>query len=573
MLTTCRQNKAHFFEITQDDLLFYAKMEVPPPTLCPDCRVQRRMAFRNFRNLYERKCDYTGRQMISKYAPLPATGKPFIVYDQDIWWSDNWDATDYGVDFDFQRPFFDQMGELMQRVPKFNVHNINAENCQYSNLVFGSRNCYLIFGCIKSEDCYYGHIVWESKNCVDCLYILSCELCYDCVDCLRCYNLKWSRDSEDCRDSSFLLDCKSCSDCFGCVGLRQKQYYIFNQAYTKEQYFERMKQFDSCNPAQMQKAREIFQSLALKHPFLSMHASQADNCSGDYIYQSKNIQASFDIKRSEDLKYAYTIKEFKDSYDVNFSGQPTELAYESLTIEGLNIRFSHLCLDRCQNLTYCDCCFNCKDCFGCSGLRNKQYCILNKQYTKEEYEALVPKIIEHMKETPLEKGTPPAPSLTKRGIEGAFEWGEFFPMRLSPFGYNETVAAEYFPLSEAEAATLGAAWRPEKEKQAQYFGAKIEVPENIAEVDESICDKVLTCSVTGKYFKIIPQELQFYKERNLPIPTKCPDQRHTERMTLRNPRKLWNRACDKCGTAFQTSYAPDRPEIVYCEKCYQEAVY
>ena len=27
------------------------------------------------------------------------------------------------------------------------------------------------------------------------------------------------------------------------------------------------------------------------------------------------------------------------------------------------------------------------------------------------------------------------------------EWGEFFPASLSPFGYNETVANEYYPLS------------------------------------------------------------------------------------------------------------------------------
>ena len=30
------------------------------------------------------------------------------------------------------------------------------------------------------------------------------------------------------------------------------------------------------------------------------------------------------------------------------------------------------------------------------------------------------------------------------------EWGEFFPSSLSPFGYNETVAQEYFPMTREE---------------------------------------------------------------------------------------------------------------------------
>lgn len=544
--TTCSQS----FEITDEDLAFYRKMDVPPPTLCPDCRLQRRLAFRNFRNLYDRKCDFSGRQIISMYAPTAPDGKPtpYTVYDQDIWWSDQWDPKSYGMEVDFNRSFFDQLGELLQKVPKFSVHNVLAENCQYSNLVFGSRNCYLVFGCIQSEDCYYGHIVWESQNCVDCLYVLTCELCYECVDCLKCYNLKFSRDCENCRDSAFLLDCKNCSDCFGCVGLRNQQYYIFNQPYTKEEYMKKMQQFDFCQPEQVRKVQEVVRELSAQQPFLYMHGSNAENCSGDYIYSSRNVHSSFDVKRSEDLKFAYTVKEFKDAYDVNFSGNPTELVYDSLTVGGRNIRFSHLCLNECHNVTYGDGCFGCKDCFGCSGLKKAQYCILNKQYTKQEYEDLVPRIVEHMKKTG--------------------EWGEFFPIRLSSFSYNETIAQEYFSLTGAQASQLGATWRPEKEERAKYYGSDIVIPDNIEDVQDSICDKVLSCEISGKYYKIIPQELRFYRQMKLPIPKKCPDERHQARMQLRNPRKLWDRTCMQCRTAIQTTYAPDRPETIYCEKCY-----
>ena len=76
---------------------------------------------------------------------------------------------------------------------------------------------------------------------------------------------------------------------------------------------------------------------------------------------------------------------------------------------------------------------NCRNCFGCVEMNGKQYCILNKQYTKEEYENLVPKIIEQMKEMPY---------LDKQGR--SYSFGEFFPPEISPFAYNETCAQDLF---------------------------------------------------------------------------------------------------------------------------------
>ena len=67
------------FEVTDRDQEYYAKIEVPHPTLCPDCRTQRRMSFRNERNLYKGKCGLCGDTMISAYKP----GHKFPVYCND----------------------------------------------------------------------------------------------------------------------------------------------------------------------------------------------------------------------------------------------------------------------------------------------------------------------------------------------------------------------------------------------------------------------------------------------------------------------------------------------------------
>ena len=68
-------------------------------------------------------------------------------------------------------------------------------------------------------------------------------------------------------------------------------------------------------------------------------------------------------------------------------------------------------------------------------------------------------------------------------------------------------------------------------------------------------------------------ELAFYRKMQLPMPHFHPDERHDRRMALRNPRKLWDRTCEKCRAAIETTYSPERPEIVYCESCYLKEVY
>jgi hypothetical protein len=97
------QNCKKDFIIEPDDFGFYEKIKVPLPTFCWQCRAMRRMLFRNFRFLYKRKCDATGKTifvLIPPEAPMP-------VYEHNYWMSDAWDPMDYGQEYDFNRPFFE----------------------------------------------------------------------------------------------------------------------------------------------------------------------------------------------------------------------------------------------------------------------------------------------------------------------------------------------------------------------------------------------------------------------------------------------------------------------------------
>lgn len=559
-MPACRQCSSAF-EITSDDLAFYDKVspefsgkkeQIPPPTLCPDCRRQRRLAFRNERNLYHRKCDLTGKQMISQYAD-PA----LKVYLTDQWWGDGWDAMQYGREMDFSRPFFEQFRELMRIVPHMCVANDSSNvNSEYANQTGFLKNCYLVFDSDYCENSLYLHTGKHSISSMDSLRPFHCELCYECVDCMGCYRTFFSQNAENCSDSWFLRDCKGCRNCFGCTNLRNKEYYVFNEPVGKEKYEQTLKEFRLSSRSGLSHAQKTIHEWILRQPTKSHHNISVENSSGDFLTNVQNARLCFDCNDIRDCAYCTNVSEHAfDCMDYDVWGYNAELLYEVMT-SGYNTSRLAFCVDCWSNvhdMLYCNDCFNSAYLFGCVGLKKNTYCILNKQYSKEEYEALVSKIIAHMRSTG--------------------EWGEFLPLRASLFGYNETVASEYYPLPKEDALALGANWHEEESAHKKYMGPAYDIPDDINDVNDDITTQILFCEGTGKPYKIIPQELKFYREAGLPIARLCPERRHKKRMTLRNPRTLYDRSCAMCQKAIQTTYAPDRPEIVYCEECYLSTVY
>src|SRR3989344_5014776 len=141
----CQNCKAQF-TIEPEDFNFYEKIKVPPPTFCPECRLIRRLAYREERAIYKNICNKCKKDIISKFAP----DSPFTVYCSSCWWSDGWDGTDYGRDYDFSKPFFEQLFELQKVVPYQALDNRNSTNCQYSNANIRCKNCMLVFGGYES---------------------------------------------------------------------------------------------------------------------------------------------------------------------------------------------------------------------------------------------------------------------------------------------------------------------------------------------------------------------------------------------------------------------------------------
>ncbi len=587
---TC-QNCKHSFVIEQEDVNFYQKMTVPPPTFCPLCRAQRRMAWRNERALFKRKSDFAGKEIFSAFAP----DAPVKVYEKEVWLTDQWDPMTYGRDYDFSRPFFEQFKELLYTVPLKNLNLVGGTNSDYCNNFTDAKNCYLIFNGNYSEDCMYGNGFTNSKHCFDTSHVAKCERCYGSFWLTGCHNVVYSSQCENSYDLAFCRDCVGCNSCFGCAGLRNKSYRIFNAQYSKEDYVKKIKEFDLGSYEVVEqlkrKAGEFWSTVPIKY----IEGLQNTNVSGNYIDHSRNVKQSFLVRESENIHYSQYVHELpgsRDVWDYTAWGDSNELVYEcsACGIGTHNIKFCYNAQENVHNIEYSYMCAGSSDLFACVGLRKKQYCVFNKQYSKEEYGALVAKIKSHMDAMPY---------ADKKGR--VYKYGEFFPVELSPFAYNETLAQQYFPLTKQAVEAAGFFWRDPAERSHTATVEAANLPENIKNVKDDIATATIGCAHKGSCndqctiaFRIIPDELNFYRSMGIPLPRLCPNCRFEERIAQRTKLAVFPRDCECAGIAsdngkhknagkhfhgeghcpnkFETCYPPERPEIVYCEQCYNAEV-
>jgi len=568
------QNCKNDFTIESDDFLFYEKIKVPPPTFCWKCRAVRRMAFRNMRHFYSRNCDATGDKI---FTFIPKENK-MPVYSINYWNSDKWDPLDYGRDYDFSRPFFDQIRDLYNTVPWGIMWSMEMVNCNYSVSGY-SRNCYLCFDSGYDEDSAYNVTLLYSKQCFDGLNLKDCELCYYCINTNQSYRTYFSRDCTSCVDVWFSQDCVGCLNCFGCSGLRNKSYYIFNKPYDKESYDSKIVDMKLDSWSGLQQGRSLSEKLWKETPVKFQHGIKVTNSMGDYIYNGAELHNCFFVGNARNMRNCQSViyPPNSDSMDVT-SSEGTELAYE--TSSSGNGVHKTVSVVECANISDSYYSINCRsvtNLFGCVALKSKNYCILNKQYSKEEYFNLLPQIIKHMNEMPY---------IDSKGRE--YKYGEFFPVDMAAHGYGQSQAFEYFPLTNKEAKEMGYRWREPEIRSYNVTKKASELSDSINDISDSILEDVIQCEHDelqshsfgcdincATAFRLTKQELDFYLQAKLPIPRLCFNCRHVDRLKWRNQPVLYHRKCMKkgCINEFETTYSSDRPEIIYCEKCYQQEVY
>lgn len=282
---------------------------------------------------------------------------------------------------------------LVDSLPHLAVHNFRCENSDYSDQLIDSKNAYLCFNGDSVEDCFFTYDSRWIKNCADLSFSNKSELCYELIDCEECYDCAFMQDCENCTSCMYCYDCFACKNCFGCVGLRRAEYQIFNIKYTKEEYEKKLQEVKKMSAdqihAEVEKLRE-------KHPHVALHMPRSEDCFGDYVFDSKNSYNAFKVHELDDCINCSSCKSLQDCVDCDMTLN-SQLLYEAVEDNwNYNCNFIYWSANL-RDSEYMMYCFNCEDCFGCFNLKRKQFHILNKPYSKEDYFKTVAAIKENLR--------------------------------------------------------------------------------------------------------------------------------------------------------------------------------
>jgi len=534
------------FVITDIELSLSKKINLEISTICSSCLLKQQLSFWLFGKFRKGKSDLSGESLIT----VLSDKNRYPIYTSHEWFSDKWEALDYGMNYNSNESFFSQLQKLQEQIPHPHQNGANNINCEYCDDVWNSKNCYLSRSMEECENLLYSYRNFKVKNSIDAVVCYTSDRCFSCLNCINSYKIFYSRNSKDCIDSYFLFDCRNCQDCFMCWNLRNKKYCMENIQYTKEEYFKKLKSYNLGSFNKIQKLKEYFEYILINKAVHRLNFNiKAFNSIGNNLINVNNCYNCNTVSDTEDS--ANCIRGTKINNSLNCGG----CWYGDRN--GNSIGCSNSCLIKYSSWSqsrfseYLDLCSDCEYCFGCIGLKKKKYCILNKQYKKEDYEKLRNEIILDMK--------------NRR------EYGKFLPYSMSSGGFNLSTGYLYFSnAKKEEILKLGGYWQDIDESNIEGISTN-ELPDFIGDVDESICSKPLICPETSWRFNISEDELTFYKQNNIPLPRKHFDVRIKDLVKYFMVLKSYTYNCCYCKKEIQAYYPKEWGyKNIACEECYQQ---
>ncbi len=536
------------FTISPDELSMYEKVAIPLPTQCFSCRMKHYFAFWPFGKFRKGTSDLSGENLITI---LPASAR-YPIYTSSEWFSDAWDPMSFGLTYDPSRSFFDQLKELQEKVPRPHQQGAQNTNSDWCDDAWECKNCYLSRSIARSENLSYGYRAFDTKDSIDISHVFNLDNCYECTYTFNSFNVLFSRNCRDCMDSQFLYDCRNCTNCTMCWNLRGKQYCIENKQYSKEEYVEKLKEYDLSSNKSLEKLKERYEEI-LKKDFVHRQNFTLNtyNSEGTYLANCNNCHNVFSFEDSENCYDCLRGRTATDCIDMLGCWQIELSGRNSCATAGYQLKYSSWSDGRYSE--YLDQCAEVEYCFGCVGLRKKKYCILNKQYTKEEYESLRETIISDMR--------------------ARNEYGQFLPYNMGLCPYNLTTAQIYFPeVSREFVLSQGGYWDDSREDHIEGIATN-DLPDSIHDISGSISKQALICPVTGWRFNIAPDELAFLKRKNIALPRVHFDVRTKSRMRLLAPTQGENYSCFYCSKNIVGYYPRSWGyENVSCEDCYKSNI-
>jgi len=543
------------FKIEEGDIEFLKLFRVPAPNYCPTCRMIRKISNFNASRLFVNQCKASKHnESIISIFPKEC---PFSVYDCNYFTSDDFDPFSFGVPYRDNNSPMSQLFSLRKKfpMPSFLNRDPTSINSDYSNGGKDLKNGYYVWGCYHAENVWYSVNVNKCMNVMDVRVVTDSEFVYESIFSHHIYKSSFLYFSSNCIESMFLFDCKNCQDCFGCVNLRNTRYCVYNKKLSKEEYKEFM---DSVYPLTREKIslyREKFWQLVKKLPMNGPRNIASENVSGVNIKNSKNLFDVIDSNHSENVRHSNSVIHHSNSMDVMFSGGNSSFLYMDVNIGSQSswVKFS-ISSKTCSNCEFIFNSKNCSNCFMCFGLQNKSYCILNRQYDQEEYFRLVDEI--------------------KLEMLNSGEYADGVGIEFSAQAYNFSSAQDVYPLDEETILKLGGYVAEEPESNVGNIETVRyeDLPKTIGEVSNDVLTKAIICKKSGRPFKIIESELEFYRRMKIPLPDIHPSLRIKQRHILAPDGKKYKSFCKKCLINIETVFDTDGGFNFYCENCFSKEV-
>lgn len=575
----------------------YDKSSFKYSDICPTCIFRLIYSFLNDKHLYNRKDINSWKNIISiisedyKWEVIEANTYRELLVD-DLWFK-YWN--------DFSDDIFDDFIKLYSVFPKASrLVFRGVENWDYSSHVGTSKNLYLSY-CVFSEceDVYYSLKITDSKNVFDSYHIASSSNIYSSHTIGTSHDVSFSRNSVDCSWLLFCSDMNNCKECIFCCNQVNKSYMIYNTQYTKEQY-------ESIKKGIYEKLWDYNQFIFLQQKFAEFldqnlvdWAININNCqkvNGEATFFSNN---SVNVYAWNGISNCANIMIWGDFADDKWEKIINSLEFGtncensiwsfSFGYNTYNVNFSWFIAES-TNLDYCIDLEWCEDCMFCVWLRNKKYCILNKQYTKESYFQKRQEIVNNLKQS--------------------WKWWEFIPWTCSPFPYNDTLAYDYFKVNKViysdwreetidsdaiwvvkvktddfiSDAILDLGWDEKIQIKWRTKNKEINIPENmqvlktkeiwnIWEINNDILDKAIICEESARPFRIIKKELEYLKKKWFPIPRIHHENRIDKIFSDRPKWQMYVWICDKCSIETLTVFKNKPKYKVYCPACYKQFMY
>lgn len=575
----------------------YDKYAFKYTDICPTCNFKSLYSYINDKHLYNRKDSKTGKNLISilsedyNWEVIDANNYRIQLVD-DLW---------FKYSKEIWPDIFDDFLKLYNDFPKPSRLVFQwVENGDFSSHVGTSKNLYLSY-CVFSEceDIYYSLKITDSKNVFDSYHIASSSNIYSSHTIGTSHDVSFSRNSVDCSGLLFCSDMNNCKECIFCCNQVNKSYMVYNKQYTKEEYesikkwiYEKLWDYNSFKF--LKNKFQEFLDQNLSDATINMNNCQKVNGEATfYSFNSVNVFAGTWVSNSANVMIGGDFSDDKWNNIINslefWTNCENSICAFSFGYNTYNVNYCGF-VSSSSNIDYCFDMEWCEDCLFCVWLRNKKYCILNKQYTKQEYFKLREEIVNHLKYTG--------------------KWGENIAFSSSPFPYNDTLSYDIFKVNKViysdgkeeiidENAVwtvnvlwdsfisdaiydmwwnekIKIKWRTKNKEINIPENMKILKSENIANINQvwnDILDKTIICEESGRPFRIIKQELDYLKKKWFPIPRVHQENRIDKILSDRPKWQMHVWICDNCHKESLTVFKNKPKYKVFCPACYKQFMY